>query len=349
MGKSKSNEQLILPNLQSYTPTHHPYWQSSLFNEVYLRQDLTRQSFWNDDSVGPGSFSDFVNDFRNICTALKKENFDDWNEADTIRNWIMPIMEMLGWHDKCSTHTNPILDNLALSESDGQKTKSYRPDLIYVDDPDEKKLVTVRDSEQKKIAARTYTKIVVEAKAWRVLEASSRKEQLELHKKRKTESANDDTAGLSFQDQCLKYMDLLNLDFGVLTDGHTWQLLNKSLSSEGSARRSFQFSLGHAFRTGVRLLDDRDGQAWREFTENLKYFFYLFRKEAYWPADNSYPLTKGLLDYSKKYVDSIEEDLKESFVTAMTIICNGYKNALKKELTESELSLIRKTKLTLLS
>ena len=323
---------------QFYNLKYRTYWQSSLFNEDYLQFFLPKQKIWTEENK---EFFKFQNDFIHLCNAFKNENLDHWNEADTIRNWIIPIMEMLGWHDKSTKHTNPILDNLSLSVIENQKVKNYRPDLIYVDDPDEKKLVNIKDQEQKKTAAQTYSKMILEAKAWRVLEINNRKEQVENDRKRKIDHSKDDTAGLSFEDQCLKYINILGLKFGILTDGYIWKLLHESLSNEGSNKRSFQFNLGHSFRTAISLNRDRTQPVWQEFTENLRYFFYIFRKKSFCNSGSEQVLSDVLIDFSKKYADSIEDDLRDSFVSAMTIICNGYKESIRNPLKSEQLEMIR--------
>ncbi|MSP19898.1 MAG: hypothetical protein EXR74_10060 [Bdellovibrionales bacterium] len=337
----KKNQNKMASALSAQDPdrdNHRPYWQSSLFNEVCLRHDLPRQEFWT--LVENGPFATFQNDFINLCTSLRKDRFEDWNEADTIRNWIEPIMKILGWHNKCKPDTNPVIENLSLSETDGGKTKTYRPDLLYVDDPDEKKCVYAKkDPEKRKFAAQTYGKIVLEAKAWQILDIQDRKKQIDSHKKKQNETNKDDTIGLSFDNQCLKYMELMNLEFGILTDGKSWKLFHLKLSNEGGNRRSFDFSLGHAFLTAISLSDDRSGEAWRELTANLKYFFYLFRKESFWPKRGS--VTEFLMNYNNKFVSTIEQDLRKSFMAAMTIICNGYKQTISESLTEENLEMIR--------
>src|SRR5690606_28561732 len=113
------------------------YWSSSLFNEVYLQHDIPRlKNFWLDDE-NPG-FQKFFTQFQNLCEALKDQKFENWNEAETVKDWIIPIMDFLGWHDKAGPHSNPVADNVSYSVVEGGKKRSYRPDLIYVDDPSEK-------------------------------------------------------------------------------------------------------------------------------------------------------------------------------------------------------------------
>ncbi len=327
---------------ESARPTigdHRLYWSSSLFNDVYLRQDLPRQSFWQLDEVG--AYAEFQSAFLDLCAALRKEDKDNWNEPETVRQWIIPMMEILGWHDKCSKHQSPLIDNLTLTVAEeGGQSRTYKPDLIYLNDPDERPLVNVREQAQRRFASQTYTKMVVEAKAWQILSIAERREQLLNDRKKRSPDFEDDTRGLTPDEQCLKYMEILNKDFGILTDGHTWRLLHLKLSN-GDTKRCFQFSIGSVIQTAMRLENDRSGAAWKSLSENLKYFYYLFRKQGFYTEDGSHPLVYSLLDYSKKYVDSIEQDLRQSFVGAMTVICNGYRDSIGRGLTEEERELVR--------
>jgi len=316
------------------------YWSSSLFNEVYLEQDIPRlYKFWVEDDLP--AFQQFYVQFQNLCEALKDQKFEKWNEAETVKDWIIPIMELLGWHDKCGPRANPVSDNVSFTITEGGRKRSYRPDLIYVDDPSEKQFLRDEKGAGDIAASRAYCKMIVEAKSWERLDELGKIEVDQTKGTGSSKDKEDDTRALEPEEQCLKYMTILRRDFGILTDGKRWRLLHRELS-EGSNRRCFEFNLGHARRAVLSGLDrDKNGVAWNEFIEGLKYFFYFFNKQAFYPTNGSQPFIEEVLEYSKKYASDIEEDLKASFIDAMTIVCNSYRDVVGRKLTAPEVDIVR--------
>lgn len=329
--KKKASTQAVERDVHVTPKVRAPnyYWNSSLFNEVYLQNDIPlTHPAWTTDENGP--FHDFFQGFVDLCIETRAETFA--NEAQTVKDWVIPVMELLGWKNRCS------VDNLSYSISESGKTKSYRPDLIYVDDPSEKALLDVPDSQKRLRAGRTFVKMVLEAKSWKRLDYISREQENKAPTEKSEKS--DDTKALTPEEQCLKYMGILSQKYGILTDGNRWRLLHSELS-DGSNKRYFEFALGYARNSALKLHQDRENEEWKKLVTNLKYFFYFFSRPSFYPEDGTTPFINDVLEYSKKYAYKIEEDLKASFIDAMTIICNGYKASLKKDLVEGDLELIR--------
>ena len=67
-----------------------------------------------------------------------------------------------------------------------------------------------------------------------------------------------------------------------------------------------------------------------EFLENAKYFYLFFGKPSYVKDDVGKIFLDEVLTESRKYIDSIEEDLKDRFISAMNITCNGLLRAAKE-------------------
>ncbi len=67
------------------------FWKSSLFNEIYLKNDLQKKysEVWDFDEAGP--IYTFINDFQNLCVALEDEKFSTWSETETINNSVLGI------------------------------------------------------------------------------------------------------------------------------------------------------------------------------------------------------------------------------------------------------------------
>src|SRR5690606_29106617 len=113
-------------------------------------------------------------EFHNFVLEQNVEKFDSWSESDTIDNWIVPIMEMLGWHDNCSARQTPYIKELSFTILEDGKRKTYRLDLAYVDEPKFKQYTTgQKTAEERLLEARnehTGIQMVVEAKYWDRLE-----------------------------------------------------------------------------------------------------------------------------------------------------------------------------------
>jgi type I restriction-modification system DNA methylase subunit len=317
---------------------NNPFWHSSLFNEVFLQNDVPvkYQEKWEMEEAGP--FYEFCNGFRNLCEELRDEDFESWSERNTINRFIKPVLELLGYKNNCSVSQEPWAEDEPFSVREGGRSKTYKPDLIIVNDPKELKYVERKKGEEKVAEARHLVILPIEAKYWDRIEDAR---QLEGEDQaRADKSAKDETDKLmSFDEQCLKYMEILGKDYGILTDGKTWRLYNAELSS-GSYKRHYQFNLGRLL-LHVNAGLDTSARDYEQFVENAKYFFHIFSKEALYSESGDRRFVDDLLEYSKKYVSKVEEDLKDRFVQAMSIACNGFHRAAKIEKTAMELSQIR--------
>lgn len=223
---------------------HNPYWTSSLFNEIYLRNDVPRKyaSLWEADA----EFDRFQNDFHNFVLEQNVENFKTWSESDTIDNWIVPVMAMLGWHDRCEGRQTPYVKELSFTVSEEGRKKVYRLDLAYMNDPKFKQYTTAqKNSDDRLREARneqTGVQIVVEAKYWDRIEQYRQNHKED--RKRCDLDSGDGARALSPDDQILKYLEILHRDFGILTDGKTWRLYHRE-HSKSDIRRFFEFDLGN--------------------------------------------------------------------------------------------------------
>src|SRR5690606_5889343 len=94
------------------------------------------RSLWENDEVG--DFYNFYQGFLNLCHDLEHESFENWREADTVKNWIVPVMSLLGWENNSERHQNSYIDNTSFTIEENGKKHVYRPDLIYFDAPQHK-------------------------------------------------------------------------------------------------------------------------------------------------------------------------------------------------------------------
>jgi type I restriction-modification system DNA methylase subunit len=314
------HEQLLLFSSSS------AFWKSSLFNETYLQNDVPTKfrELWEQDEVGP--FQVFCNQFVNICEELKDEDFNSWSERTTISKFIKPVLRMLGYFDNCSPNQEPWVEDESFTIKENGETKVYKPDFVVVNDPNFLRYITNKKGHEKVEEARQYTILPIEAKYWDRI--TDKKQNSPEDKRRSDKKDNaDPTRALDFDDQCLKYMDILGSPYGILTDGKIWRLYNRELSND-SYRRNYQFNLGHLMQHVMGGLDHGD-VAHKIFLENAKYFFHFFAKQSLYSEDGNRLFLDDILEYSKKYVSSVEEDLKHRFVKAISLACNGYKSVLK--------------------
>ncbi len=332
------------------------YWESSLFSKVYLENDLKRDfsEKWesdfddvvfdeNGDTVKSG-FYHFYNEFRNIAESLRGLSKKKLKETDTITKIITPLLDALGWFDNCSNNVEePFAAETPFTVNAKPKNKSYRTDMILVDYPQEAGFINAtNDIEKIKREARQYCIAPLEAKYWnRILEKE--KSNIKEDSERANKKADDTNPSATFNEQILNYMDILHSKWGIITDGNIWRLLNKEISGE-DPRRCFEFKL-ESLLTQESKIEAGDSDD-TEFMENAKLFYLFFGKSSYVRNEVGKVFLDEVLKESRKYIDSIEEDLKDRFISAMNYMCDGLLREAKKtgtitRPTKEDLDLIR--------
>lgn len=321
------------------------YWSSRLFHEVYLAQDLPRDfaSVWDSDRFD--GYAKFEQKFINLVLEdLHNLNPKNWSETDTITNLIMPMMDVLGWHDKCAGRRSPAVSEESFTVIEDGCKRTFRPDLIYVDKPEYTDSIRSPKLPDEKILAAhnktTGAMMVVEAKYWDRLE-EYQSGDVKGNRKRNDVAGDEGTKSLSPDDQILKYMDILGRDFGILTDGKTWRLFHKDLSKGDFRKKYYEFDVGNLISL-VKLGLDRNVERRKEFQQAAKYFYFFFSKETFYrPIGDRKPLIYEVLEFSKVYSQSLEEDLKKRFIVAMGHLCNGYAESIRKSRQEISLESVR--------
>jgi adenine-specific DNA-methyltransferase len=309
------------------------YWSSSLFNTVYLRHDIAdKHSCWKDDDSL--EFQNFMNTLRNLATEYKDREKEllNWSETETINNWVKHVLHALGWTNNCTGVQNPFLEETSF-RYDG---KTYRTDILIVDHPKEKQYINQAKGDDKLTEARQSILMPVEVKYWQRLEEFR---QGKKEEKKRTDNEVDDLGRTTTpNEQTVQYMDVLKKSWGILTDGARWRLFNSELSSE-DAERYYEFSFISLFQAMCTEETEADSL---EIIEAAKYFYHFFSKFAFHPKnEGERPFVDEILQYSKKYVNKVEEDLKDRFVKAMNIACNGFFKSAKQNGLSKDLSVIR--------
>lgn len=310
------------------------YWESYLFNEVYLRRDLPEKhsDIWdNTESI---EFQNFMNVIRNLAEEYKDREKEllNWSETETINNWVKHVLEGLGWKDNCTGVQNPFLEETSFRYD----SKTYRTDILIVDHPKDKQYVNEAKGDDKLTEARTSVIMPVEVKYWQRLE-QYRQGHKEQSGRRDIES--DDLEKIATpNEQTTQYMSILKKDWGILTDGAKWRLFNSDLSAEDS-NRYYEFNL-YSLIEAINTADTEADRA--EVLNASKYFYHFFSKSTFYSKeDGKESFVSEILRYSKKYVNKVEEDLKDRFVKAMNIACNGFYKSSKKNALSKDLSVIR--------
>lgn len=333
--------QLELIEMESlaYRRDYNPFWNSSLFDEIYLRNDVPNlfKNIWYPRDEESGPYGEFFVQLTNIAHDLKNTNLKSLNEENTINKVIKPVLNILGWVDEKKKYSSPIIENESFSVTELGKVKSYRPDILVFDSNDHVNFFSSRKTNEEKLnAARKHVIIPIEAKYWNRIEENRQNQKSDKTKIDK--NLKDDTLSSDFEGQTLKYMSILNKQWGILTDGYTWRLFNSELNSE-SQRRSFQFNLGHLLQALSQPLSSTETQN-KELWEQAKYFYNFFCKDSFL-EQNGNDFLNQLIQTSKKYASTIEYDLKQRFLKSISIVCNGYSKRITSLGEEQDLEIIR--------
>lgn len=311
--------------------TQFRYWSSSLFNEVFLRRDISTRypHIWAADDTP--EFERFMQTLRNLAKAYegKEKELKNWSEIQTISSWIQYVLKALGWCDKCEELEDPFL----YEKSFRYKNKTIRTDILIVDFPQEKEPIERTRDDLRLTEARNSVLMPVEAKYWNRLEHDRQGDKVE--KNRARQNSDDIEKTSTGNDQIVKYMDILHKEWGVLTDGARWRLFHRGLSGEDSSRY-FEFNLSALIQSMQTESTPKDTD---EVIAFAKYFFNIFGKHAYAVHESSAKsFVDELLDHSKKYIDKVEVEIKDRFLKAMNYACNEIYDR-SAESSETELSI----------
>jgi adenine-specific DNA-methyltransferase len=331
--KSAANEEVQLQLLYG-DDARFKYWESHLFNEVYLRRDLPEKHAdkWNNtEDLG---FQHFMNTLRNLALEFKDSDkeLSNWSETETINKWVKHVLDALGWKNNCNGVQDPFLEETSF-RYDG---KTYRTDILIVDHPKETKYINQAKGDDKLVEARNSVIMPVEVKYWQRLEEFRQGKKAE---KKRNDNESDDLEKIATpNEQTVQYMDILKKNWGILTDGAKWRLFNSELSSEDSSRY-YEFNL-YSLVQSINTEETENDRS--EVIEAAKYFYHFFSKDTFYSKDEGVESFVGeILRYSKKYVNQVEEDLKDRFVKAMNIVCNGIHKVAKANKQNADLATIR--------
>lgn len=102
------------------------------------------------------------------------------------------------------------------------------------------------------------------------------------------------------------YLHETEPEWGVLSNGRLWRLYHQ----DKLMNSYYEVDL-------VTILENEDIDA-------FKYFYYFFRREAFFPSQKGAIFLENVLMGSEKYATDIGEDLKENVYRAMKILADGF-------------------------
>lgn len=142
---------------------NNPFWQSTLFSDVYLRNEVPTKyrDIWEQDPSG--SFYEFCERFREFCDEFEGETFENWSERTTINRFIKPVLKLLGWS---TSHQDPWIEDESFTVKESGEAKTYKPDFLIVHDPKQLKYIEKKKGIAKLEEARASSIISIEAKYW---------------------------------------------------------------------------------------------------------------------------------------------------------------------------------------
>jgi len=338
--KKKKHLRLVPPpQKEGRVKLKDTFWKSTLFNEIYLDQDIYQKEPARWDIDGNVDFEDCHNGLLNLFLNWKESQIEGWTEADTINHWIIPVLRALGWKDENGKSTDPYAEGTSFTVKNGDYSQTYIPDILISDTTELMGLYANRRLSGEKRLEKAKGKLLIplEAKYWNRI---NKQHAGKLNKKEEKAKSNKPDAANSLgpNKQTLKYMEVLGLEWGILSDGATWRLFNQELSSE-SEGRYLEFNLYNLYKRSQRVHEsEKDADIFREAT---KFFYNFFSKKALFPKDKKSELVRKALSESKSYADKVEDDLKDRFVSAINIVCNGLNRAAKSNGEKPDLITIR--------
>ena len=89
--------ELVDNNVDQARRDYNPFWGSTLFDEIYLRNDVPSvyKNIWHPDDEMSGAYSDFFTQLMNLSEDLQKMNLKSLNEENTINKIIKPMLTLL--------------------------------------------------------------------------------------------------------------------------------------------------------------------------------------------------------------------------------------------------------------
>jgi type I restriction-modification system DNA methylase subunit len=308
---------------------------SSLFNEALVLRDLEKEmSFYLADEEMSG-FLEFWFRFCTFAVEFDKSRKDIGNfDADkTLKNVVFPILDILGYGEKDNINLDTYLNNhtLSLANSKGERNNVTIPLCIFESSTAAKEILNDSITNIDSRVRENLSSIVIYD--YFDAFADERIGKYDMSKSIPGEF-RDEFYALDMTSRCVEYLNILHKDYGIVTDGARWRILHREKTKEDSTL-FYEFDLYQFLElfTGESLGDVEENP---EYFRLAKWFYWFFSKKGL--REQGLGFVEEVELKSRKYADSIEEDLKTRFVHAITIATNGYSRE-SQVFSESDLDL----------
>lgn len=334
----KNQAELSFQDRRKFKPQN--FIHTSLFSEVYVFNDIPMQfkPIWErtDDH---GCFDQFFTGLISLMESFSPADANKWNHSETLNELVFPMLEILGYGDAKSKN-NSILENGAVSimNEDGSQI-DLKPSLLFCEDEAGKNYIKNSSKNNSKSELKKYLKLPIQTSYYG--SSFDRKSNKYDFKKDEIGKRGDVLTNLGPDDQMAEYLKIFNVNWGIYTDGAIWRLYRKEASASYS-QKFYEFDFSELYNL-YRTSGEGQAEEHSEFFEIAKYMFWFFSFDGLIKGPTVIPFIESVYQKSQVYIENIEEDLKERFVHAMTISCNGYLESVKGKGHEIDLKLIAKT------
>ena len=248
----------------------------SLFSNYYLASRIVEQSQWMNT---PNIESDYAA-IKGLFDAVAP-NAGQFNEAQTERDFIQPVLEQLG-------HVFQV--QLTIQTSQGVRV----PDYAFFASTD------ALNAAQPHINTNQFFKTALavgDAKKW------------SRNLDRKTQDGGDPFNNQNPNYQIDSYLRNANKDWGILTNGRQWRLYHRQTS----------YRLDSFYEVDLATLLSENGDL-----ETFRYFYCLFRRDAFTPNANGTSFLDHVLGESQRYTVGVSDDLKNRVYDALRLLIGGF-------------------------
>jgi len=264
----------------------------TLFSSHYLETRLPDHPEWVED---PHSAFEAVRDL----WQKTRQYGDSWNEAQTEEEFIKPVLKALGW----SFIVQP------KAHSGGRAT---RPDYALFADDATRQAAYPHQGDDDAFYSRALA--IAEAKYWgRPLS-------------QKDSSGRDAwKAGGNPSHQMVSYLVGTRTPWGILTNGRTWRLYSREVSSTASEFYEVDLGLLFDFLPPAGGGDERGGEPSPTQWDQFRRWWLFFRRDAFLPDPQGRSFVRRVHKGSATYAREISDKLKELvFDQVMPEIAGGF-------------------------
>jgi hypothetical protein len=270
---------------QKSSPKRDDMQTKTLFSNHFLQTRLPSVPEWNDD---PQLILESVR----VLWQKARQHGEHWNEAQTEQDFIKPILAVLGW-------------TFMVQPKSKKGSQVTRPDYALFADERIKNEANKYQGNDDAFYSRTLA--VAEAKYW----------GRPLSQKDKT-GRDEWKAAANPSHQMVSYLVGTHCPWGILTNGITWRLYSREVSS--TASEYYEIDLGVIFD-----FLPSDGEPTSDQLDLFRRWWLFFRRDAFTLGEQGKSFVQRIHEGSTTYASEISTKLKELvFEEVMPEIAGGF-------------------------